>query len=137
MAKKAQKLKPGRTGSMSTEPRAKAPVKSASGSVASTSTTKKPETSKSEAIRLDEALQQRVLWVVAQQFGISTDDSLLDKRIREDLNSDSLDDVELIMELEEAFTIDVPDDLAGGWTKGTVRDLIIAVQTFVSQASEA
>ena len=35
-----------------------------------------------------------------------------DKRIVEDLGADSLDRVELVMSLEEAFEIEIPDDAA-------------------------
>lgn len=35
-----------------------------------------------------------------------------DKRIVEDLGADSLDRVELVMSLEEAFGIEIPDDAA-------------------------
>ena len=48
-------------------------------------------------------------------------------RFAEDLDADSLDVVELVMELEEEFGIEIPEDeLEGVTTVGQAFDLIIA-----------
>lgn len=43
-------------------------------------------------------------------------------RLREELHMDSLDMVEMLMDVEDTFEIDVPDDIAEKWK--TVNDVI-------------
>ena len=56
------------------------------------------------------ALKQRLAELVATQLGVETDEVVPEARILEDLGADSLDVVELVMNLEEAFDITVPDE---------------------------
>jgi acyl carrier protein len=50
-----------------------------------------------------------------------------DARFKEDLDADSLDLVELVMGLEERFSIEVPEeDLEGVTTVGHAVDLVLA-----------
>ncbi|MDX2132290.1 MAG: acyl carrier protein [Planctomycetota bacterium] len=60
----------------------------------------------------EQEIEAKVIEIVAQQMGhdkskISRTSSFID-----DLNADSLDQVELVMELEEAFETEIPDDQA-------------------------
>jgi acyl carrier protein len=55
-----------------------------------------------------------------------------DKRIVEDLGADSLDRVELVMSLEEAFGIEIPDDVALKLL--TVSDVINFIELKLSAA---
>lgn len=57
-------------------------------------------------------IEAKVIEIVANQMGadkatISRSTSFID-----DLNADSLDTVELVMEFEDAFEIDIPDEQA-------------------------
>ena len=48
-------------------------------------------------------IEAAVIKVVAEKMGIDEDDISRDTRFTEDLNADSLDTVELIMDLEDEF----------------------------------
>lgn len=52
----------------------------------------------------------RVRKVICEQLSVTESEVSNDKRFQEDLNADSLDVVELIMALEEEFSIEIPDD---------------------------
>jgi acyl carrier protein len=50
--------------------------------------------------------------ITADRLGVDEVDVTSDASFREDLEADSLDLVELIMELEEQFGMEIPDDEA-------------------------
>jgi acyl carrier protein len=50
--------------------------------------------------------------IVAEQLGVDRDKITPDTHFVNDLGADSLDTVELVMELEEEFDINIPDDAA-------------------------
>jgi acyl carrier protein len=50
--------------------------------------------------------------IVAEQLGVSKDQITRETSFVNDLGADSLDQVELVMELEEEFDINIPDDAA-------------------------
>jgi acyl carrier protein len=58
------------------------------------------------------AIAQRVMDIVATQFGVSKDRITPETNFSKDLGADSLDQVELVMELEEEFDINIPNDAA-------------------------
>ncbi|HEX8202990.1 MAG TPA: phosphopantetheine-binding protein, partial [Isosphaeraceae bacterium] len=58
-------------------------------------------------LRLDE-VEQRVCDIASVQLGIRRDRIAPGDRIVEDLNCDSLDLVELLLEVEEAFGVTLP-----------------------------
>lgn len=58
------------------------------------------------------SVQERVINIVAEQLGVEKDKIKLDSNFVNDLGADSLDTVELVMELEEEFDINIPDDAA-------------------------
>ena len=60
-------------------------------------------------LRLDE-VERKVCDIASEQLGIRRDRISPGDRIVEDLNCDSLDLVELFMEVEEAFDVTLPDD---------------------------
>ena len=61
-------------------------------------------------LRLDLAtIEQLVPDLVAKQLGFERDEVLLSSRLIEDLGCDSLELIELIMELEDQFNITIPD----------------------------
>lgn len=55
-------------------------------------------------------IEQRVKKVVAEQLSINEADIKNESAFIEDLGADSLDTVELVMALEDAFKIEIPDD---------------------------
>lgn len=58
------------------------------------------------------SVQERVIDIVAEQLGVSKDQITRETSFVNDLGADSLDTVELVMELEEEFDINIPDDAA-------------------------
>ena len=58
------------------------------------------------------ALIEEVKEVVAEQLNVNPDEVKEESKFVEDLGADSLDVVELIMELEEKFDIEIPDSEA-------------------------
>ncbi len=54
----------------------------------------------------------RVIDIVADQLGVGKEKITLETSFVEDLGADSLDTVELVMELEEEFDINIPDEAA-------------------------
>ena len=58
------------------------------------------------------SVKERVIDIVAEQLGQDKDKITIDTSFVNDLGADSLDTVELVMELEEEFDINIPDDSA-------------------------
>jgi len=58
------------------------------------------------------SVQDRVVDIVAEQLGVDKEKVAPETSFVNDLGADSLDTVELVMELEEEFDISIPDDAA-------------------------
>ena len=58
------------------------------------------------------SVQDRVIDIVAEQLGVDKEKITSETSFVNDLGADSLDQVELVMELEEEFDINIPDDAA-------------------------
>jgi acyl carrier protein len=58
------------------------------------------------------SVAERVIEIVAEQLGQEKDKIKPETSFVNDLGADSLDTVELVMELEEEFDINIPDDAA-------------------------
>ena len=58
------------------------------------------------------SVAERVRDIVADQLGADKDKVTPETSFVNDLGADSLDTVELVMELEEEFDINIPDDAA-------------------------
>ncbi len=58
------------------------------------------------------SVSERVIDIVAEQLGVNKDQVQPETSFVNDLGADSLDTVELVMELEEEFDINIPDDVA-------------------------
>lgn len=58
------------------------------------------------------SVEQRVIDIVAEQLGVEKEKIKSESNFVNDLGADSLDTVELVMELEEEFDISIPDDAA-------------------------
>ena len=57
-------------------------------------------------------IEERVKKIIVEQLGVKEDEIQNSASFVEDLGADSLDTVELVMELEEEFDINIPDDAA-------------------------
>ncbi len=55
-------------------------------------------------------LEARVKKIIAEQLGVEESQVINDKAFIADLGADSLDTVELVMALEDAFEIEIPDE---------------------------
>ena len=58
------------------------------------------------------SVMERVTDIVAEQLGVDKEKITPETSFVNDLGADSLDTVELVMELEEEFDINIPDDVA-------------------------
>jgi acyl carrier protein len=77
------------------------------------------------------SVAERVIEIVADQLGVEKDNVKPETSFVNDLGADSLDTVELVMELEEEFDINIPDDVAEKIV--TVGDAI----EFIEKAQQA
>lgn len=57
-------------------------------------------------------IESKVKEIIVEQLGVNADQVAPEAKFIEDLGADSLDTVELIMALEEEFSIEVPDEEA-------------------------
>lgn len=53
---------------------------------------------------------ERVTTIVVDRLGVDAEKVTLEASFKEDLNADSLDVVELIMELEDEFNLEISDE---------------------------
>jgi acyl carrier protein len=69
---------------------------------------------------------EKIKDVVVKRFKVPTEKVTLATRLREDLNVDSLDAVQLIMDLEDLFNVRINDDEAQSFK--TVGDIVKFVE---------
>lgn len=66
---------------------------------------------------------EKIIDIIVEQLGLDDSDSLtMETSLKEDLDADSLDAVEVIMALEEAFDIEIPDEDAENFK--TIGDIV-------------
>jgi acyl carrier protein len=58
------------------------------------------------------SVEERVIEIVCENLGVNKEQVTRSTSFQEDMGADSLDIVELVMELEEEFEITIPDDQA-------------------------
>ncbi len=75
-------------------------------------------------------LSGRIQAIVTEQLGVEAAEVTKDASILDDLGADSLDVVELVMALEEAFDIEIPDDAVEEMR--TIGDIQRFVESHVS-----
>lgn len=74
-----------------------------------------------------EEVQEKVFSIVSEQMAINKAEITRDTSFVNDLNADSLDIVELVMEFEDNFEMSIPDDEAEKIkTVGQAIDYIVA-----------
>jgi acyl carrier protein len=57
-------------------------------------------------------IEERVIKIVSEQLGVEKDKIKAETHFVNDLGADSLDTVELVMELESEFDISIPEEAA-------------------------
>lgn len=60
----------------------------------------------------EQEIEAKVIDIVAEQLGTEKSKISRDTRFVDDLNADSLDTVELVMEFEDEFETSIPDEQA-------------------------
>lgn len=74
----------------------------------------------------NQEILDRMTEILVDQLGIDEDEVTMDANFIEDLNADSLDIVELVMNLEQEFDLMIPDEEAENIQ--TVRDAVEFIQ---------
>jgi len=59
---------------------------------------------------LESEVEEKVIEIVAEQMGVDKAEITRETSFTNDLNADSLDTVELVMEFEDEFETAIPDD---------------------------
>jgi acyl carrier protein len=76
-----------------------------------------------------EQVRAEVVDIISNRLGVSKDQITDQTTFQEDLGADSLDVVELVMELEEKFKIQIPDEEAEKIkTVGAAVDYVVSHQ---------
>ena len=60
----------------------------------------------------EEEIEEKVKDIIAKELGVNPEQVTQTASLSEDLGADSLDTVELVMAIEQEFSVDVPDDAA-------------------------
>jgi|JI61114C2RNA_FD_contig_31_6905627_length_521_multi_4_in_0_out_0_1 acyl carrier protein len=75
-------------------------------------------------------IEERIIKLTADSLGVDVSKVTRDSHFIDDLNADSLDQVELMMAIEAAFSCDIPDEEAGKIS--TVADAVNYVKQKVA-----
>ena len=74
-----------------------------------------------------QAIEQKVVEIISEQMGTDKSEITRETSFINDLNADSLDTVELVMEFEDEFDMSIPDEEAEKiQTVGAAVDYIIS-----------
>jgi len=73
-------------------------------------------------------IEAKVIEIVSEQMGVDKSEITRDTSFINDLNADSLDTVELVMEFEDEFDMSIPDEEAEKiQTVGAAIDYIVEI----------
>jgi len=81
---------------------------------------------------MSDSIEEKVKHIVVNQLGVEESAVVPKAKFIEDLGADSLDIVELVMAMEEAFSVDIPDEEAENIR--TVSDAINYIQGTADRA---
>ena len=80
------------------------------------------------------AIKEKVIEIIGEQMGTEKSEITRETSFINDLNADSLDTVELVMEFEDEFDMSIPDEEAEKiQTVGAAIDYIVKVAQSKSQ----
>ena len=80
------------------------------------------------------AIEEKVIDIISEQMGADKSEIARETSFINDLNADSLDTVELVMEFEDEFDMSIPDEEAEKiQTVGAAIDYIVNVMKSKSQ----
>jgi acyl carrier protein len=65
-----------------------------------------------EVTKVPDEIEQKVIEIVAEQMNVDKSEITRETSFVNDLNADSLDTVELVMEFEDQFELSIPDEEA-------------------------
>jgi acyl carrier protein len=75
-----------------------------------------------------QAIENKVIEIISEQMGVDKSEITRDTSFINDLNADSLDTVELVMEFEDEFDMSIPDEEAEKiQTVGAAIDYIVNI----------
>lgn len=74
----------------------------------------------------DKEKTQKIIGVVAENMGCDENNISLETKL-EDINVDSLDEIEIVMGLENEFNVHIPDEIMNQQPPATINDLLVAV----------
>ena len=81
-----------------------------------------------------QAIEKRVIDIISEQMGAEKSEITRETSFINDLNADSLDTVELVMEFEDEFDMSIPDEEAEKiQTVGAAIDYIVNIIQSKSQ----
>ena len=80
---------------------------------------------------MEKTVERRVIEIIVEQLGVGEDEVTPEASFIDDLGADSLDLVELIMAMEEEFSLEISDEEAEKIL--TVGDAIEYIQAHVTQ----
>jgi len=83
----------------------------------------------------EKEIEAKVIEIVSEQMGVDKSEITRDTSFVNDLNADSLDTVELVMEFEDVFETSIPDDKAEQIkTVGEAIEFIVEAKKAASSA---
>ncbi len=75
-----------------------------------------------------QAIKDKVIGIISEQMGVDKSEITRETSFINDLNADSLDTVELVMEFEDEFDMSIPDEEAEKiQTVGAAVDYVVNV----------
>ncbi len=75
-----------------------------------------------------QAIEDKVIEIISEQMGVDKSEITRETSFINDLNADSLDTVELVMEFEDEFDMSIPDEEAEKiQTVGAAIDYVVNV----------
>lgn len=82
---------------------------------------------------MEDSIEEKVKEIVAEQFGIDKTEIKLETSFIENLNADSLDRIELLMEFGEEYDLEIPDKDVGKLQ--TVGDAVDYIEDYTKRKS--
>ncbi len=75
-----------------------------------------------------QAIEDKVIGIISEQMGVDKSEITRETSFINDLNADSLDTVELVMEFEDEFDMSIPDEEAEKiQTVGAAVDYVVSI----------